>query len=243
MSAILRLYPRAWRERYGDEIVALLEEHPASPLDHLDLIRGAFDARLHPQVPGADVVPEQETPMARKQLGLIAAIGGIVWILGVASIFVLPRGADGYRTVWLASLGLALAIAFIGIALGELGTREGSETSRRTGRRISVVSVVLALALPMVWPIFMFGLFGFPIVAAMAAGRGARNGVFPGWIGIVFTAAAFSVLGGIGIDAEAGNDQSLVILAVVGLPALLLAWLAFRGRSASATPMPMHEPA
>ena len=243
MSAIIRLYPRAWRERYGDEIVALIEEHPATVLDQLDLIRGAFDARLHPQVPGADVVPEQEIPVNQRTLGLVAAIGGVAWILGVASIFVLPRGVDGYRNLSLANLGLALAIAFIGIALGELGTREGSETSRRTGRSISVVSLVLALTLPIVWPIFMFGLFGFPILAAMSAGRGARNGVFPGWIVIVFTAAAFSVLGGIGIDAEAGNDQSLVILAVVGLPALLLAWLAFRGRSASATAMPTEEPA
>ena len=43
MSALLRLYPRAWRERYGDEIVALLGERPPTLKDQFDLIRGAID--------------------------------------------------------------------------------------------------------------------------------------------------------------------------------------------------------
>jgi hypothetical protein len=47
---MVRLYPRAWRERYEDEFVALLEERPASVLDVYDLALGALDAWLSPQV-------------------------------------------------------------------------------------------------------------------------------------------------------------------------------------------------
>jgi hypothetical protein len=243
MSAILRLYPRAWRERYGDELVVLLEERPASPVDQLDLIRGALDARLHPQVPGSATAPDKEIPVNQRLLGAMAAIGGIAWTVGVASIFVLQRDAFGDRNLTLAMIGLALAIAFIGIALGELGTRQGSASSRRTGRAISAVSIVLALTLPVIWLVFLFGLFVFPIMAALLAIRGTRNGVFPGWFAVVSTAAAFAVLGGVGIDAQAGKDQTLVLLAVVGLPPLLLAWLALRGTAAPSAAPPEPDPA
>ena len=43
---LLRLYPRAWRERYGDEFAALLEAHPASVTTIVDVVTGAVTARL-----------------------------------------------------------------------------------------------------------------------------------------------------------------------------------------------------
>ena len=43
---LVRLYPRGWRERYGDEFEALLEECLHSPLDMLDVALGALDAHL-----------------------------------------------------------------------------------------------------------------------------------------------------------------------------------------------------
>ena len=42
------LYPRAWRERYGDELEAVLESNPPGLRSRLDLLRGALDAHLHP---------------------------------------------------------------------------------------------------------------------------------------------------------------------------------------------------
>jgi hypothetical protein len=50
LPAILRCYPRAWRERYGDELADLLAREPRSPRLALDLALGAIDAHLHPQV-------------------------------------------------------------------------------------------------------------------------------------------------------------------------------------------------
>jgi hypothetical protein len=46
---LLRLYPRAWRERYGEELSAQLEaQHPLRIGVVADLLRGALDAHLHP---------------------------------------------------------------------------------------------------------------------------------------------------------------------------------------------------
>lgn len=42
----LKLYPREWRERYGDELAAMVGERPLSLGSSLDLIAGAIDARF-----------------------------------------------------------------------------------------------------------------------------------------------------------------------------------------------------
>jgi hypothetical protein len=41
MKPILRLYPSAWRRRYGDELSDLLDEMPSSAATTVDLLRGA----------------------------------------------------------------------------------------------------------------------------------------------------------------------------------------------------------
>jgi hypothetical protein len=230
MSALLRLYPSAWRERYGEEIEALIEEHPASLLDQLDLIRGAFDARLHPQVPGADVLPEQETPVNQRTLGVVAAIGGIAWILAVASLFVLPRDPNGDSDATLALVGIAIAIALTGVALGELGTRRGSATSAMTGHGLAAGSVGMAVLLFLPWPILAVGYLGFMTVSIVASLRGAMNQRFPGWFTAVFAGAAFAaVFASLGVAPE----HSLTLLPM-GLSAIILAWLAFTGRADAA---------
>lgn len=51
---LLRLYPRAWRERYADEVAAVLEQRPSSPWTLIDVLAGACDAHLH-----RDLLPER----------------------------------------------------------------------------------------------------------------------------------------------------------------------------------------
>lgn len=50
MKILLRLYPKAWRELYGDEFAGILATQRLSPRLLLDIIGGAVDARLQPQV-------------------------------------------------------------------------------------------------------------------------------------------------------------------------------------------------
>jgi hypothetical protein len=59
-QTLLRLYPRRWRERYGDEFLALLEQHPVTAAVALDVALGALDAHLR-----AHVSPVGETVGAR----------------------------------------------------------------------------------------------------------------------------------------------------------------------------------
>jgi len=50
MNWLLQLYPAAWRERYGDEFGAVLASQRASAGLILDVLGGAIDAHLHPQI-------------------------------------------------------------------------------------------------------------------------------------------------------------------------------------------------
>jgi ClpX C4-type zinc finger len=45
---LLGLYPRSWRDRYGSEVAALLEQHHVRLITLADLLAGAVDARLEP---------------------------------------------------------------------------------------------------------------------------------------------------------------------------------------------------
>jgi hypothetical protein len=59
MNWILRLYPSAWRRRYGAELADLLDEMPTTPATAADLIRGAFT--LHMRALLDRVAPRQVT--------------------------------------------------------------------------------------------------------------------------------------------------------------------------------------
>jgi hypothetical protein len=56
---LLRLYPRIWRARYEEELLAVLESRPLSFPDTIDMLLGAIDAHLHPYL-GAKGMPLQE---------------------------------------------------------------------------------------------------------------------------------------------------------------------------------------
>lgn len=49
MKWLIRLYPAAWRQRYGEEFALALGEHRASPGMIIDVVGGAVDAWLHPE--------------------------------------------------------------------------------------------------------------------------------------------------------------------------------------------------
>ncbi len=41
---LVYLYPRAWRQRYGDEFRAVLEQQTLTAADVIDIVRDAVDA-------------------------------------------------------------------------------------------------------------------------------------------------------------------------------------------------------
>ena len=60
-GVLLRLYPRAWRQRYHAEATALLADHHVSPRTLIDLLFGALDAHLHPYL-----FPAQEPSVTQR---------------------------------------------------------------------------------------------------------------------------------------------------------------------------------
>jgi hypothetical protein len=71
---LIRLYPRAWRERYQEEMLALLEQRPPTARDRLDILRGACDAHLR-----GDLVLGRGMPVSRRmRLSEIAILCGFV---------------------------------------------------------------------------------------------------------------------------------------------------------------------
>jgi hypothetical protein len=83
MKPILRLYPSAWRRRYGEELSDLLDELPPSPGATLDLIRGAIALharalldRIAPRLVPAGGLPMPTHPLQRHPTAaaLVAAV-------------------------------------------------------------------------------------------------------------------------------------------------------------------------
>src|SRR5260370_31228977 len=68
IRALLRLYPRAWRSRYGVELAALLAQRPLTPLEVVDVLRGAADARWMASR-SAPSTPRGAAPCARLEVG------------------------------------------------------------------------------------------------------------------------------------------------------------------------------
>lgn len=62
LQALMWLYPRAWRERYADEMSAMLSGVSLTPAAILDLVAGAIDARVAPQPirGGASTAPPEK---------------------------------------------------------------------------------------------------------------------------------------------------------------------------------------
>jgi len=95
MRILLWLYPRAWRRRYGGEMEAVLRHMRGRgrPARALDLVRGAGDAHLHPQLP------------ARHRLRRLAVVLGVAGAVLVCSLVVAaarqPLAAAVLAAIWL----------------------------------------------------------------------------------------------------------------------------------------------
>jgi len=96
MKRIVRLYPAAWRHRYGDELTDLLEEVPSTPATTADLLRGAvvmqFRAlvgRLAPRLVSAGGPPMPTHPLQRHPTAtaLIAALIAAPTVIFIALSF------------------------------------------------------------------------------------------------------------------------------------------------------------
>jgi hypothetical protein len=153
MNLLVRLYPRAWRGRYGDELAALLEDRPPGPFDVVDLALGALDAHLHLSGLGHRSEHRKGIPMSLRLAGLAAAIGGALWAL----FFIMAgnayeTGAE-YGPAWIALVlvaGLVLLAALAGLSAAQFRVHPrtiwAAFLAPATGIAIVVIALVFVLA-------------------------------------------------------------------------------------------------
>ncbi len=157
MSRLLRLYPAAWRERYGAELRDLLTERPPTRRDQVDLARGALDAWLHPQVLSHGSQQEGDVMAPRNiTAGLGALVGGGIWV--ASGLLINASKFDpstGYREASAAILVLVVGAVVTGVAAVALAT------TSPTGRKAGIAMVVLGLLIALPWPLPVVGLFGY----------------------------------------------------------------------------------
>lgn len=156
MKRLVGLYPADWQARYGPEFEAILEARPPGARDRIDIVRGAIDARLHPQVPGTGDRFPTPRPISSAAPGLLIALGGIAWVLAHSIIATTgPLNADLDATPAIPFLAAALVL----IPLGTTTAR--GDLPRPTSRRGGALNAGLLLS--------AFLVFVLPWLGAMVA--------------------------------------------------------------------------
>jgi hypothetical protein len=107
---LLRLYPSAWRERYGDEFLATLGPDALRPQQVIDIVSGAIDAWLSPEVRRAIAGSSNEGAQA------------------MLKAFVCGRAARVTPFDGVIAAGVILALAFAGTRLGAAALQQGWPT-------------------------------------------------------------------------------------------------------------------
>jgi hypothetical protein len=105
MIWMLRLYPRAWRRRYGDEAARMLAAEPHTLRGAVDLLAGAIDAHLNPQW-----TPRAAAPGGER--------GDVMMSRRLSHCHPADVTAAEYRRsiVWLLTGSFVLALAYVGLS-------------------------------------------------------------------------------------------------------------------------------
>jgi hypothetical protein len=239
MTRLVRLYPRAWRERYEAEFLALLAERPPSTRDTLDTVGGAIDAHLHPQLAGPEIEP---MPWTHRIPGVLALAGGLLWLSVIVALLLDAAPASqmwspmmwGLMLMFLSLPGDYLAAHVRRIALGFLLIAASATSARIIGW-----SPVVIVAGSSVVLIVLGGMLG---LAAIRAGIGQRLRWLLLLLTVAVQVAAVIVFGLLQILPDGGSER----FAIAGLVApYAIAWvllgllMAMRGAPTIVDP-PLH---
>jgi hypothetical protein len=230
MSGLVRLYPAAWRERYEEEFLALLEARPPTVGDRFDIVRGAIDARIHPQVrrPEApEAAPDGRSHadwVVARRLGIGAIVGAVVWVAAwwVASIGpVIYDGYGSYRDGAAAWPLLLLAVALlVGGLVGHLIRLPRAAHVARIGAIVAILFAFMWSFAPWQMHIGLLALLGLLVFAFAALAT-------PDWpilatVAVVIGCLAFVAFGlvaaGLVDFGETVPYDALLVVAVASTP-------------------------
>jgi hypothetical protein len=220
MSALVRLYPQAWRDRYEVEFQGLLEARPPTARDRLDILRGAIDARLHGEIPGSAQLPPRIAPIERLAGGaaLVVGLALTAWTALLLRDF---RGWDAGEPPTAFLIGILGAISLLGLAAAHalLGLAGLGRT-----RAFGPIAASIAVA--------CFGLTAFgggatliyAVVASVVLAVAMAGRSIPVWLAIAWIGATVGMTGAfLGIFSSDGTDLgSLRLLVPYGLAWILI---------------------
>jgi hypothetical protein len=212
--SLVRLYPATWRRRYGEEFEALLAERRPSLADRVDIVRGAADAHLRPQLPGEGRV--------RDRGGLVALLGLGAWL---AMLVVHANGPvrhdefGTYREGAAAMPFFVAAVVLLVVALYPLVRALPAARARSVGWLALAAGPIWSIA-PWVMPIGLVFLVGLLAVAVGAR----RAGLWPTWalVGLLAAAAAPTLLFASTLFLpwyalrQAGQELAVIVLLSLG---------------------------
>jgi hypothetical protein len=214
---LVRLYPRAWRERYGEEFLALLEERRASSVGNLfDVAFGALDAWLEPQVTSGRSTVVVERMRGSVLLVLWGWVGLVVAGIGFQKMTeyedFIRAARDSvavgvaYYTVMVGAVLALAAVAVGGLPLAFAAVRKAVEERRR--------DVPLLFCVP---PLSLVGFVGYvllvtkviyPALGHPAVHDASNVALFLSLVGVFLLAAvasAWAVSAALGRSAVGGR--------------------------------------
>ena len=233
MKRILRLYPRGWRERYGDEVEAILEERAFGPFELIDLFLGAVDAHLHLRGLGTGSEHRKGITMSLRTAGTAAIIGGAVW--GLTWLLVAAASNDD-GNMPIAFLTMLIAVGAMLVALAGLSAHQARVHRRVTWASFLVPAASIGLVVvgfigmgvadAMYW-LAMLGILGF-------IGGSMLFGIVTYVVGAFSRAAAALLAVGSGVQLVgmiimfgiADWDSPVQFVAVLGMAAGSIGWIA-----------------
>jgi hypothetical protein len=221
MTRLVRLYPRAWRDRYEAEFLALLAERPPSPRDTLDTVAGAIDAHLHPQLTGPEIEP---IPWTHRIPGALALAGGLLWSSVIVALLLnaVPASDLWNPMMW------GLMLMFLSLP-GDYAAAHGP----RIALGLVLTAISLASAPILGWSILtifagscavLIVLGGMLSLAAIRAGIGPRRRwLLLGLTVVIQVAAGVAVWSG--LVQVTPDERSAGLAAAVLVGPYTLAWV------------------
>jgi hypothetical protein len=197
VSALTRLYPQPWRDRYEAEFLDLLESRPPGLRDRVDILLGAVDARVNPEVPGT-ALDDGSVRRGRQRAGLAAIVGGLLWVAVAIVVLLTPVDpADGYKD---GTAGLVIGlVASLLTAVGAFLATDLIDGVGQRGRAIAIAIFVASLLFVAPWPILAAGVLGSWLLSSaygfVLGAAGHRIGLALAISGLLATGANLNTSG------------------------------------------------
>ena len=237
MNAVVRLYPKAWRERYGAELDDLLANRAVGTAGRLDLVRGVLDAHRHPELVDPSVPdPAAMSPVSRqrfedlrvaRRLGLGAFVGASLWVVGwivAANGPVVVDGDHSYRD-GVAALPIVLGsmILLSGGLIGQLIRLPGQAIVARFGAFVGLLAAPNWALAPWVALSGQVLLAGLILLALSAWWRGAWNATASvGILVSIVAGLALAVTPMMGLPPLVPGVDPMVMIVLAFLPIWLI---------------------